>query len=264
MIHLLVSNVGQLIKTGKVFQLLFLITIAVVAYASAKLSERGRRWAIRPLEGLEAIYEGIGRSAEMGRPVMVLPGIGGLGSPHELAGLTVLGEVAQKAAELGIEPLTTASRPEVLVAEEAIIRSSYEAAGKPELYTPGKSVRWFGNDQFSYAMGTAGLIIAEKPQLVCHTGDYLWDVIIVAETGARIGAVQVGGGTAMPSLALFCDYLLITEELFAASAQISQDERAIATIAGQDWVKLGMLLTIIVGSLLMWAGSDIVYQILRM
>lgn len=262
--YLLVSNVGQLIVTGKIFQLFFLIAIAVVSYIAAKYAERGRRWAIRPLEGLEAIYEGIGRSAEMGKPIMALPGMYGLGDPAELAGLTVLGEVSQRAAELGIEPLTSASLPEVLVAEEAIIRSSYEAAGKSELYTPGKFVRWYGNDQFSYAMGTAGLIIAEKPGLICHTGSYLWDVIIVAETGARMGAVQVGGGTAMPSLALFCDYLLITEELYAASAQISKDEKAIATIAGQDWVKLGMLLTIIIGSLLMWAGSDVIYQILRM
>lgn len=257
------SSVEQIIQTGRAFQLVFLIIIGILGYVSYYFGKQGKMWEIRPLEGLEATYEGIGRSAEMGRPMMVLPGISDLGNPQTLAGLTVLGEVAQQSAEIGVTAITSASNPGVITAEEAIIRSSYTTAGKPELYSPGKYVRWFGGDQFAYAVGAAGQILAEKPSVIVYMGYFLFDVIVDGETGNRVGAVQIGGTLgSMDMVAMFCDSILIGEELYAASASITRDKIAIATIAGQDWIKLIVLGIMIIGSLLAIAGSKVVWQIL--
>ncbi len=257
--------VGQIVKSGRLFQLLFFIMMGVLTYISYTYGKQGRRWEIRPLEGLEATYEGIGRAAEMGRPIMVLPGISNLGNPQTLAGLTVLGEVAEQSAEIGVRPVTSASNTSVVTAMEAIVRSAFTTAGRPELYSPGEYVQWFGGDQFAYAVGAAGQIMTEEPAVIVYCGYFLFDVIVDGETGQRVGAVQVGGTIgSMPMVALFCDYLLIGEELYAASASITRDPMAISTLVGQDWIKLVTLIIMIVGSLVSLAGSDAIVNLLGM
>ena len=247
------------------FQLFFLLLTGVLTYVSYNLGKQGKTWEIRPLEGLEATFEGIGRAAEMGRPMMVLPGISNLGNPQTLAGLTILGEVAQQAAEIGIKPITSASNTSVVTAMEAIVRNAYTAAGRPELYSPGVYVQWFGGDQFAYAVGAAGQIMAEEPAVIVYCGYFLFDVIVDGETGQRVGAVQIGGTIgSMNMVALFCDYLLIGEELYAASAAITRDPMAIATLVGQDWIKLTTIAIMVVGTLLSLAGSDAIVTLLGM
>jgi hypothetical protein len=255
----------QLIRSGRVFQLIFFIVTGILTYISYTFAKQGRTWEIRPLEGLEAIYEGIGRAAEMGRPIMVLPGISNLGNPQTLAGLTVLGEVTEQAADIGVRPVTSASNTSVVTAMEAIVRSSFTAAGKPELYSPGDYVQWFGGDQFAYAVGAAGQIMNEKPAVIVYCGYFLFDVIVDGETGQRVGAVQVGGTIgSMSMVALFCDYLLIGEELYAASAQITRDPMALGTLVGQDWIKLVTIIIMVLGSLFSLAGIDVITNLLGM
>lgn len=251
------SLVEQVLQKGRVFQLVLLIIMAILSYIAYHYGRKGRTWEIRPLEGLEATYESIGRAAEMGRPIMVLTGISGLGSTQTLAGLTVLGEVAQRAAEIGVATHTTSTSTEVIAFSEGVIKSAYDAAGKSELYRPGEYVRWFGGGQFAYAVGAAGYILEVKPAVIVFMGYFLFDVIVTMETGSRIGAQIIGGTlSALPEMSVFCDYLLIGEELYAASAMISQDKQVIATIAGQDWIKLIILILVVVGIILKLAGSE--------
>lgn len=259
------SSVEQLIRSGRGFQFAFMIVVGILCYLSYYLGRRGKTWEIRPLEGLEAAYEGIGRAAEMGRPVMMLPGISDLGNPQTLAGLTVLGEVAQRGAEIGVPTVTSASHSAVVTAAEAIIRGAYAAAGKPELYVPGKYVRWFGWDQFAYAVGAAGHILEEKPAMIIYLGYFLFDVIVDAETGSRVGAIQIGGTIgSLDMIAQFCDYILIGEEIYAAAASITKDKLAISTIVGQDWIKLIAVGIMVLGVITMTFGSKAILDLLGM
>ena len=248
--------------------MLFLLVMTVATYFTYYLAKKGRIWTIRTLEGLEAIREGVARCAEMGRPVLVTPGISSITSiqnAQTMAGLTVLGEVAQRAASIGVTCTTNASSEQIVLASEAIIRNSLARAGKPELYAPGKYVRWFGADQFSYAVGCAGQILEEKPGLIVFMGYFLADTMVTGETGTRIGAVKVGGTLgSIAFLAMVCDYLLIGEEMFAASAIITEDKFSIATIASQDWTKLLILGIGILGVLLWIIGDKTIYNILGM
>ena len=66
----------------------------------------------------------------------------------------------------------------------------------------------------------------------------------------------------MDMVAMFCDNILIGEELYAASASITRDKIAIATIAGQDWVKIIVLCILLLGIGFILAGSKAIWQIL--
>jgi hypothetical protein len=236
-----------------------------VTYVYYTYGKKGKEYTIRPLEGLEAIWEGIGRCAEMQRPAMTLLGLGNLGNPQTLAGLTIMGEVAQRSAEIGVVPLTCSSNTQTIAASEGVFRSAFAAVGKADLYSPGKYVRWFGGDQFAYATGAVGQVIGEKPGLIVHAGNFLFDAIPVMETGARIGAVQVGGTLgSMDIIALYCDYVLISEELYAASASITGNKIAIATLAGEDWIKIISLCIMILGLLFTAAGSNMILNLIGM
>jgi hypothetical protein len=255
--------VEQIVVRGKAFQLVFLLILGILTYIAYYLGKRGRVFEIRPLGGLDATWEGIGRAAETGRPIMVLTGISGLGESQTIAGLTVYGEVTQRAVSIGVETHTSNTSTDVIAFSEAITKSAYDAAGKPEKYIPGEYVRWFGGDQFSYAVGCAGYILEKKPAIIVFMGYFLFDVIVSMESGNRVGSKIIGGTlSALPEMSVFSDYLLIGEELYAASAQISQDRMVIATLAGQDWMKLILVALMIVGVVLILAGNNAIVNLL--
>lgn len=260
------SYVSQIIRLGRTMQLFTLILFTVLVYLSYELTKRGRTWDIRPLEALEATYDGIGRAAEMNKPILMLPGLGGLGNPQTISGLTMLGELSQRSADIGVDITTVSTGTPVIAASEAIVRSAYGLAGKEELYSPGKQVQWFGSAQFAYAIGVSASIITNKPAMVVYLGFFMWDIIITAETGARVGALQIGGtvGADLPMIAMFCDHILIGEEMYAVSASITKDEFEIATLASQDWIKTALIVTSILGGLLLMAGSSVLVDLLRM
>lgn len=255
----------QLVKTGQLFPVTFLIIAATLVLVAYSMGRRGKVVEIRPLEALDAAYEGIGRCAEMGRPVMVLAGCGSLSAADTIAGLTFLGEAAQRAAGIGVDTLTSHSDTNVIAFSEAVIKTAYERAGKADRYAPGEFVRWFGGDQYAYAVGTAGYILAEKPGLLVLLGSFMSDVIVSMETGTRVGAEVIGGCMGcMPEMSVFADYLWIGEEIYAASALISRDPRVIATLVSEDWIKLIFTALTIIGVLLMLAQNSTLLNLARM
>jgi hypothetical protein len=80
----------------------------------------------------------------------------------------------------------------------------------------------------------------------------------LAETANSVGAIQIAG-TAMPSQLPFfvaaCDYTLIGEELFAASAYLSKDPKLLGSLKGQDVGKFIFLLVILVGVVFLTLNS---------
>ncbi|MED6307593.1 MAG: DUF6754 domain-containing protein, partial [Planctomycetota bacterium] len=77
--------------------------------------------------------------------------------------------------------------------------------------------------------------------------------LILAETGNSVGAIQIAG-TANPSQLPFfvaaCDYTLIGEEFFAASAYLSGQPDQLGSLKGQDVGKILAGLFILVGVVL--------------
>ncbi|MDO9464071.1 MAG: hypothetical protein Q7J67_02060, partial [bacterium] len=74
--------------------------------------------------------------------------------------------------------------------------------------------------------------------------------LLLAETGNMTGAVQIAGTDSVTQLPFFvtaCDYTIIGEELYAASAYLSKEPVLTGSIKAQDWGKLIILVLIILG-----------------
>jgi hypothetical protein len=119
-------------------------------------------------------------------------------------------------------------------------------------------VYYLTDDQFGYAAALDGLFLRERPAAVFLQGQFYAESLILAETANSVGSIQIAG-TAMPSQLPFfvaaCDYTLIGEELFAASAYLSKDPKLLGSLKGQDVGKFIFLLVILVGVLFLTINS---------
>ena len=110
-------------------------------------------------------------------------------------------------------------------------------------------VHYLTDDQFAYAAGVNGIMLREEPAACLYMGKFYAESLLLAETGNSIGAIQIAG-TASPSQIPFfvtaCDYTLIGEEFFAASAYLSQEPELIGGVKGQDTLKLLVTATVFI------------------
>ncbi len=212
-------------------------------------ARRGKKLFIRKIAGLEAIDEAIGRATEMGRPILFVPGINDMDDVQTIAGITLLGRVAKVVADYDIKINMPVSRSIVMTTARETIKEAYMGAGRPDAYNDDM-VRYITDEQFGYVAAVDGIMVREKPATCFYLGAFYAESLILAETGNSIGAIQIAG-TAQPAQLPFfvaaCDYTLIGEELFAASAYLSNEPKQLGSLKGQDVGKLLAMVVIIVG-----------------
>jgi hypothetical protein len=107
--------------------------------------------------------------------------------------------------------------------------------------------------QFAYTAAVDGIMVRQKPATNLFLGMFYAEALILAETGAMTGAVQIAGTDAVSQLPFFvtsCDYTIIGEELYAASAYLSREPKLLGSLKAQDWGKLLILFFVIVGAIL--------------
>lgn len=236
---------------------LLILSFAIVYFINS--AKRGKDLYIRRINGLDALEEAVGRSTEMGKPVLFVPGIMDLDDMQTIAGLTILGKLAEKTAEYHCRLIVPVSKSMVLSAAKEVVKTAYMQAGYPDEYQDN-DIFYLTDDQFGYVAGLDGIIVREKPAANFLLGCFYAESLIVAETGFASGAIQTAG-TAEPSQLPFfvasCDYTLIGEELFAASAYLSKDPQQLGSLKGQDFGKLVIILLIIVGVILEILGISV-------
>ena len=220
-------------------------------------ARKGRPLQIRKIAGLEAVDEAVGRATEMGRSVLFIPGIQDMNEIQTIAGMTVLSRVAKVAAEYDAKVEVPTSRSLVMTAARETIQASFLTAGRPESYNQDL-VYYVTDEQFGYVAYVQGMMVREKPAACFYMGAFFAESLILAETGNTIGAIQVAG-TAMPAQLPFfvaaCDYTLIGEEFFAASAYLSGEPDQLGSLKGQDMGKIIVAAGIIIGATLLTLGS---------
>jgi hypothetical protein len=211
---------------------------------------------IRKISGLEAVDDAIGRATEMGRSVLYIPGIMDMDNIQTIASMVILGRVAKKAAEYEVHLNVPVSKSLVMTTAQEVVKESFSAVGRPDAYS-SDNIHYLTDDQFGYAAGVDGIMVREKPATVFFLGAFYAESLILAETGHSVGAIQIAG-TAMPAQLPFfvaaCDYTLIGEELFAASAYLSKEPLLLGSLKGQDWGKAIFMLLIGVGVILETVG----------
>ncbi len=231
--------------------LMVLILGAAILYYISRAKSGGDLF-IRKIAGLEAVDEAVGRATEMGKKIFFVPGIQDMNNVQTIAGVTILGRVARLAAQYDAKLDVPVSRSLVMVAARETVKEAYLDAGRPDAYNEDM-VHYLTDDQFGYAAGVDGMFVRQKPATIFYMGAFFAESLIMAETGNSIGAIQIAG-TAMPSQLPFfiaaCDYTLIGEELFAASAYLSREPRQLGSLKGQDVGKVLILIFAIGGILL--------------
>jgi hypothetical protein len=185
------------------------------------------------------VEEAVGRSTEMGKPVLYVPGIMDMDQVETVAGVIILGHVAKMTARYETSLNVPVSRSIVMKAGREIVRESYTMEGRPDLFQDDM-VHYLTDDQFAYAAGVNGIMVREKPAACLYMGKFYAESLILAETGNSIGAIQIAGTASQAQIPFFvtaCDYTLIGEEFFAASAYLSQKPELLGGLKGQDMLK---------------------------
>ena len=246
-----------------IFAATLLVSITLSYYIDRASS--GEDIYLRKIPGLQALEEAVGRATEMGKSVLFVPGIMDLDQVETVTGLNLLGHVAEYTAKYETSLNVPVSRSIVMEAGREICKESYLKSGRPDLYYDDM-VHYISDEQFAYAAGVNGIMERERPAACFYLGKFYAESLILAETGNSIGAIQIAG-TGSPSQIPFfvtaCDYTLIGEEFFTASAYLSNKPELVGSIKGQDIVKLlvmiAMCLTVIFNGLFQagWIAFDI-------
>jgi hypothetical protein len=226
------------------------LTFAIVFFI--RIAKSGKTLYIRRIAGLDAVDDAVGRATEMGREIMFVPGIGDIDDPQTIAGLTILGRVAKLTAQYKTPLSVPVSRSMVMVTGREIVKESYLSMGRPENFQ-SSMVYYLTDDQFGFAAGVDGIMVREKPATIFLQGSFFAESLILAETGHHVGAIQISGTAAPSQLPFFitaCDYTLMGEELYAASAYLSREPQLLGSLRGQDAGKALILVAIIVGIIL--------------
>jgi len=248
----------QLFNTNRLNVALILATLfAFVLYNVWAASRGAAKFYIRRLPPVDAMEEAIGRATEMGRPVLYVPGIEDVEDIQTIASMLILERVAEKTAAYDV-PLEVPTRtPFVLAVADEVVRTGCTAAGRPDAYRPD-SVRYISSEQFAYCAGVNGIILRDKPAANLYLGRFFAESLIFAETGFAAGSIQIAGTAEVTQLPFFiaaCDYTLIGEEFFAASAYLSQDPSLLSTLKAADWAKVVLVTALLVGAILESMGQ---------
>lgn len=225
--------------------LVFTSLFFIFAYRSKK----GRAVYIRPIAGLEALGDAVGRAAEMGRPVSYIPGLSDVSDPATAASLAILSKVAHRAAKLQCRINVPNFSPLTFPVARTVVKDAFTRAGRSEDYNPD-DVAYLTSRHMTYTMAVVGMLTRKKVAANLLIGHFYSESLILAETGAAVGAKQIGGCDSVSQLPFFittCDYTLIGEELFAAGALISGDPVSRSTIVAQDWFKAGVIALLLIG-----------------
>lgn len=227
-----------------------------------RAADKGGSTYIRPIAGLEAIEEGVGRATEMGKPVLFIPGTGDIDQVETLAGLAVLGSIAKITATYDTPLMVPCLYPMPLAAAGEVVKQSYIDAGKPDSYND-EIVQYMAGESFGFAAAVNGWMMRSKPATCIYLGQFHAESLLLAETGNAAGAIQIAGTAQPEQLPFFiaaCDYTLIGEELYAASAYLTKESKLMGSLKAQDFFKFVIGAAIVIGALsvtlgLGWAES---------
>ena len=235
------------------YKLPVLLALAIFAGLVAFMIRRARsnpNLYIRPLAGITAIEEAIGRATEMGRPVIYIPGVDDINNIQTIYSMVILEKVATMVAKYGTPLLVPTASAFVTPVAEETVKQGYLNAGVPDNFNPN-NVRYMSNEQFAFTAATNGMILRERPAASLLMGSFYAESLLMAETGFRAGAIQVAGTANIHQLPFFvvaCDYTLIGEEFYVATAYLSREPGLVGTIKAQDYFKALLLAVMIFGT----------------
>ena len=259
------TGTGEWFHTGKIPLFIAMLLFSVAIVWNIYNARSGKELFVRRIPGLEAVDEALGRATEMGRSILYVLGIGSVDTVSTIASMTILGQVARRTADYETPLRVPCNDPIVLNVVREMVKTAYLDEGRPDAYQE-ENIFFLSGDQFAYAAGVDGMMIREKPAAVFLQGTFYAESLLMAETGNSIGAIQIAGTDSEHQLPFFiaaCDYTLIGEELYAASAYLSREPMLLGSLKGQDWGKILIFVTIVLGVVLEFFGVNWITTLLQ-
>lgn len=246
-----VSPSGQWFKPEQTNVLVTALLFTAIVMLTIAFARR-RDMYIRPIAGLRAVDDAIGRATEMGKPILYVAGLTGVGDISTIAAMLILGHLARRTAAYETPILVPCNDPLVMAIQREIVHEAYLEAGKPDAYNPD-NIFYVTDSQFGFVAAVDGIMMRQKPAANFYMGYFFAESLILAETGSQSGAIQIAGtdaDTQLPFFVTSCDYTLMGEELYAASAYLSRDPILMAQLKGQDIGKVAIVAVLIIGVIL--------------
>lgn len=204
-----VSPVIQWFDTKRLWLAIFTATLSSAVMICTELSRRGKLTWVRPIAGLKAIDEAVGRATEMGKPILFVPGIMDLDQIETVAGITILSQVAKTAAIYDADLEVPTARSLVMTAAREAVQIAYYQAGRIEAYNPDL-IYYVTDEQFGYVAYCCGWMARERPAACFYLGKFFAESLVLAEVGNAVGAIQIAGTAEAAQLPFFvaaCDLL---------------------------------------------------------
>ncbi len=248
--------IAALVDTKKLNVFAGVVIYGLVVLVSIR-SARQRELYVRPIAGLQAVDDAIGRATEMGQPLLYVSGLAGVSSISTIASMLVLGHLARRTAAYETPLLVPCNDPLVMAAEREIMREAYLEGGRPEAFRP-EDIFFVTDSQFGYVAAVDGMIMRDRPAACFYMGYFYAEALVLAETGNIAGCVQIAGTDADTQLPFFitaCDYTLMGEELYAAGAYLSRHPMLVAQLKGQDIGKTLLAALLALGMILATLGE---------
>ncbi len=243
-------------RTDRINALVLVVIFSAAILLYTKWAKEGKPLFLRKIPGLNAVEEAVGRATEMGRPVLFIPGIQELDDIETIAGVSILGRISKITAQYETPLMVPVRYPLVLAACQEMVEQSYVEMGKKDFYDQD-IVRYVAGEQFAFTANVNGYMMRERPAANIYMGAFFAESLLLAETGNAAGSIQIAG-TALPEQLPFfiaaCDYTLMGEELYAASAYLSHEPVMTGGLKGQDFVKMLIIICIIIGVVLVSFG----------
>ena len=243
----------NLFKWGKLNNLVLALIFSAIVVTFIEIAKRRPGLFIRKIAGLEAIDEAIGRSTEMDRPVYFIHGSGAVSDLSAIASVNILSHIAYRTAEHDSRIHVMNQEPIVTAVSQEVVQQAYTRAGRPDAYNPD-DVSLIAYEQFAFVAAVSGMMVRQQPGAIFILGYFGAESLLLAETGSSTGAIQVAGTDAYTQLPFFittCDYTLMGEELYAASAYLSREPRLLGGLRGQDVGKAFIMIALVVGTILL-------------
>jgi hypothetical protein len=229
--------------------LVVVVLFGVLIFHYIVRAKRGRMAGFRTIAGLAAIEEANGRATEMGKGVLYVPGIQDVDDIQTIASMIILGNVARMTAKYEAALHVPTITPAVYTVADEVVKAAYSDVGRVDAYRSDQ-VWYVTTEQFAYVAAVNGLMLRERPAANLFLGAFFAESLLLAETGHATGAVQIAGTANVHQLPFFvvaCDYTLIGEEYYAASAYLSNEPRLLGSLKASDVIKVLTLAALALG-----------------
>lgn len=260
-----VSSKGKWFNSQRINVLLGVLVCFVFIVGFILRAKRGGKLYVRPIAGLQAVDNAIGRATEMGKPILYSSGLGKMERVATMASMNILSSVAEKTAEYNTPLIFPNYDPVVMATAQEVVFEAYSKAGHPDAFNPD-NIFFVTQSQFGYAAAVDGIITRQKPATNLFFGTFEAEALILAETGNSVGALQIAGTDSTIQLSFFivaCDFTLIGEELFVASGYLTQDPQILGSIKGQDILKALVVILILIGGIAGLLGFTWVIELFK-